>query len=152
MRRKLVLPLPRIVLHPITAPTIAAVHVYLASAHLAALEAGQVVWTHIWKGFGALLGAYVFAALASRRIPTRVKLALPGAGGGVKNSERVPILRRLRRQTPGQSDYRTNPVLGLHISGNRTNRPKGLQFNSQFLEDLKSEKNMKPGHHNLREG
>jgi hypothetical protein len=25
-----------------------------------------VEWTHIWKGFGALAGAYVFAALASR--------------------------------------------------------------------------------------
>jgi hypothetical protein len=23
-------------------------------------------WTHIWKGFGALAGAYIFAALASR--------------------------------------------------------------------------------------
>ena len=25
-------------------------------------------WTHVWKGFGALAGAYVFAALASRRL------------------------------------------------------------------------------------
>ena len=30
------------------------------------LFAGDVQWTHIWKGFGALAGAYVFAALASR--------------------------------------------------------------------------------------
>ena len=28
--------------------------------------AGDVQWTHIWKGFGALAGAYIFAALASR--------------------------------------------------------------------------------------
>jgi len=31
------------------------------------LFAGDWQWTHIWKGFGALAGAYVFAALASRR-------------------------------------------------------------------------------------
>jgi hypothetical protein len=28
--------------------------------------AGDVEWTHIWKGFGAVAAAYVFAALASR--------------------------------------------------------------------------------------
>jgi hypothetical protein len=46
---------------------LAAVHVYLAAAHLAELVAGSVDWTHLWKGFGALAGAYVFAAPASRR-------------------------------------------------------------------------------------
>jgi hypothetical protein len=62
----LVLPLPAFVLHPLTAVVIAAVHVYLATGHLAELAAGNVEWTHVWKGLGALAGAYVFAALASR--------------------------------------------------------------------------------------
>ncbi|HTF32205.1 MAG TPA: hypothetical protein VK714_00730 [Myxococcota bacterium] len=66
MPLRFVLPLPRIVLHPLTAVAIAAVHVYLAAGHLAKLAAGNVEWMHLWKGFGALAGAYVFAALASR--------------------------------------------------------------------------------------
>ncbi len=66
MRFRFVLPLPGFVLHPPTAVAIAVVHVYLASGHLAELAAGNVDWTHLWKGFGALAGAYVFAALASR--------------------------------------------------------------------------------------
>jgi hypothetical protein len=70
MRVRSVLPLPRFVLHPLTSGTIAAVHVYLAYGHLAQLISGEVVWVHIWKGFGALFGAYVFAALATRR-PTK---------------------------------------------------------------------------------
>jgi hypothetical protein len=61
-----VLPLPAFVLHPLTAVVIAAMHVYLAFGHLWQLFGGEVQWTHIWKGFGALGGAYVFAALASR--------------------------------------------------------------------------------------
>ncbi len=61
-----VLPLPAFVLHPLTAVIVAAVHVYLAAGHLSKLIGGDVEWTHIWKGFGALAGAYVFAALASR--------------------------------------------------------------------------------------
>jgi hypothetical protein len=63
---RLVLPLPAFVLNPITAMVIAVVHVYLAAGHLFKLIGGDVQWTHIWKGFGALAGAYVFAALASR--------------------------------------------------------------------------------------
>ena len=62
------LPLPAFVLHPFTALGIAAVHVYLAAEHLTKLfGGGPIHWTDIWKGFGALAGAYVFAALASRR-------------------------------------------------------------------------------------
>jgi hypothetical protein len=53
-------------MHPFTAVVIAAVHVYLAAGHLTKLFGGDVQWTHAWKGFGALAGAYVFAALASR--------------------------------------------------------------------------------------
>ena len=63
---RVVLPLPGFVLHPITALVIACVHVYLSAGHLVSLFGGEVQWTHIWKGFGALAGAYVFAALASR--------------------------------------------------------------------------------------
>jgi len=60
------LPLPAFVLHPLTAVGIAVMHVYLAAEHLLKLIGGEVTWTNIWKGFGALAGAYVFAALASR--------------------------------------------------------------------------------------
>ena len=63
---RVVLPLPDFVLHPLTALAIAAVHVYLAAGHLSKLISGAIRWTHIWKGFGVLAGAYVFAALASR--------------------------------------------------------------------------------------
>lgn len=66
MRFHLVLPLPRFVLQPLTAMVVATVHVYLAAGHLSPLFGGDVQWTHFWKGFGALGGAYVFAALASR--------------------------------------------------------------------------------------
>jgi hypothetical protein len=62
----LVLPLPSFVLRPLTAVVIAAVHVYLAAGHLWPLILGDVRWTHIWKGFGALAGTYVFTALALR--------------------------------------------------------------------------------------
>ena len=58
------LPLPAFVLRPITAAVIAAVHVYLAAGHLSRLFGGEVEWTHMWKGCGALAGAYLFTALA----------------------------------------------------------------------------------------
>ena len=63
---RFVLPLPAFVLHPITAVVIAVMHVYLAAGHLSKLFSGEVTWTNTWKGFGALGGAYVFAAFASR--------------------------------------------------------------------------------------
>ena len=66
MRSAFVLPLPGFVLNPFTAAVIAGVHLYLAFGHLSQLFGGDIQWTHIWKGLGALLGAYVFAALASR--------------------------------------------------------------------------------------
>ena len=66
MPTRFVLPLPSFVMHPYTAILIAAVHVYLSYGHLASLFAGDVQWTHFWKGFGSLAGAYIFAALASR--------------------------------------------------------------------------------------
>lgn len=68
----LTLPLPAFVLHPLPALVIAAIYVYLASGHLAKLFGGAAQWTDIWKGFGALAGAYVFAALASRGIAARL--------------------------------------------------------------------------------
>ena len=66
MRFGFVLPLPAFVLHPLTSVAIAGVHLYLAAEHLFQLFGGDVLWTHIWKGFGALGGVYVFAALASK--------------------------------------------------------------------------------------
>ena len=66
MKWSTALPLPGFVLNPLTALIIAVVHVYLSFGHLSALFGGDVQWTHIWKGFGALAGAYVFAAPAQR--------------------------------------------------------------------------------------
>lgn len=71
MSARWVLPLPAFVLHPLTAVIIAAVHVYLGAGHLSLLVGGEILWTHVWKGFGALAGAYVFAALASRSLASR---------------------------------------------------------------------------------
>jgi len=68
IRSSFVLPLPGFILRPFTAMVIAAVHVYLAFGHLLRLFGGDVQWEHTWKGFGALGGAYVFAALASRGV------------------------------------------------------------------------------------
>jgi hypothetical protein len=53
-------------LHPYTAVVIAVAHLYLSYGHLSELFGGDVQWTHFWKGFGSLGGAYVFAALATR--------------------------------------------------------------------------------------
>ena len=64
MRSNTLLPLPRWVLHPYTALVLAGVHLYLAWGHLLPLFGGDIQWTHTWKGFGALGGAYAFAALA----------------------------------------------------------------------------------------
>ena len=71
-----VLPLPGWVLHPYTAIFIAAIHVYLGAGHLAELFPGPPQWTDIWKGFGAMFGAYVFSALATRGF-ARLKSQLP---------------------------------------------------------------------------
>ena len=75
-----VLPLPRFVRHPLTLLIVAAAHVYLASGHLIDLFSGRGVhWTDIWKGFGALAGAYVFTALASRGMARQRASALSNA-------------------------------------------------------------------------
>jgi hypothetical protein len=66
--RGFVLPLPRFLFHPLGAAFVAVLHAYLGLGHLSKLVAGEVIWTHVWKGFGALGGAYVFAALASRAV------------------------------------------------------------------------------------
>jgi hypothetical protein len=71
MPSRFVLPLPRFVLHPFTAVGIAVLHIYLAQGHIAKLFDASAQWTDIWKGFGALAGAYVFAALASRGFSAR---------------------------------------------------------------------------------
>jgi hypothetical protein len=96
MRLNVVLPLPRFVLYPLTAVTIAVAHVYLSVGHLSQLVAGQVQWTHIWKRFGALFGAYVFAALATRGMRTRRQQAAMVADGlyhsaGVPDQKHNPI-------------------------------------------------------------
>ena len=60
-------------MHPFTALLMAGIHVYLSVGHLLKLFSGVVLWTHVWKGFGALAGAYVFAALASRGFARRLR-------------------------------------------------------------------------------
>ena len=76
-----VLPLPRFVLHPLTAVVLAAAHVYLAAGHLIELATGNVEWTHFWKGFGALFGAYVFAALVSRGLRPEAQRVISSVDG-----------------------------------------------------------------------
>jgi len=93
MRNNFVLPLPRFVLHPFTAAFIAVVHVYLAYGHLSKLFAGPVAWTDFWKGFGALFGAYVFAALASRRFAKPLPRGIPSQAN-VEKSGRVSVAGR----------------------------------------------------------
>jgi hypothetical protein len=63
---RFVLPLPGFLLHRYTAVFLAGIHLYLSVGHLSNVFGGDVQWTDIWKGFGSLGGAYVFAALASR--------------------------------------------------------------------------------------
>jgi hypothetical protein len=74
-----VLSLPGFVLHRYTAVVIAVVHVYLSVGHLLKLFGGDLEWTHFWKGFGALAGAFIFAALATRGF-ARHKSQLPSLG------------------------------------------------------------------------
>ena len=69
-------------LHPLTAVVVAVVHVYLAFGHLSELFGGDMQWTHIWKGFGAL------AAHTSSRHWLRARLADAKVGWiaiGMKN-------------------------------------------------------------------
>jgi hypothetical protein len=80
---RFVLPLPGFVLHPYTAVIIAIVHIYLSVGHLSELFGGDVQWTHFWKGFGSLGGAYVFAALATRGF-ARYKSQLPSPGAALR--------------------------------------------------------------------
>ena len=87
MRFGLALPLPRFILRPFTSVVIAAVHVYLAFGHLSQLLGGDIQWTHIWKGFGALGGAYVFAALASRGFVRREEIVHLETGHAVDGAE-----------------------------------------------------------------
>jgi hypothetical protein len=79
---RFVLPLPRFVLQPRTAIVIAVVHIYLSVGHFSELFGGDVQWTHFWKGFGSLGGAYVFAALATRGF-ARYKSQLPSPGAAL---------------------------------------------------------------------
>ena len=75
---RFILPLPAFVLHPLTALLLGAVHIYLAAGHVSKLFGGPIHWTDIWKGCGALAGAYVFAALASRGLAQHRKSKTAG--------------------------------------------------------------------------
>lgn len=49
---------------------LAAVHFWLGGGHLLALVRPEWTLTDVWKGVGAVAGAYYFLALASRGAPT----------------------------------------------------------------------------------
>jgi len=122
MQMKFVLPLPSFVRHPVTSGTIAAVHVYLAYGHLSKLVGGETQWVHIWKGFGALFGAYVFTALASRR-PTESPERTVPKENDTKNSNRVP-----ESQCHVLEKFSSPPELS---------DLNGFEFDSQDIKDLK---------------
>ena len=84
-------------LHPITSIIIAVMHLYLAAGHLGELVAGNLEWTHVWKGFGALAGADVFMALASRRMHTDWK--------DMKESPELSQSQEWRTRTDGSGNY-----------------------------------------------
>lgn len=67
MLRSWRLPLPGLVTGRPFCLLLAAIHFWLGCGHLGALARGALAWTHVWKGFGAVLGAYVFVALALGR-------------------------------------------------------------------------------------
>jgi hypothetical protein len=67
-----VLPLTGFIFMPLTSAIISAVHIYLAAGHLYQLFGGEITWTNIWKGFGALGGAYMFAAFAGRQFAKKM--------------------------------------------------------------------------------
>lgn len=54
---------------------VALVHVYLGGGHVIGLFGPHALWmdlwTDVWKGFGAWLGAYYFFALAGRPSPNK---------------------------------------------------------------------------------
>jgi hypothetical protein len=60
------LPLPRWATRPWFFVFLAALHVYMGGGHLLHLAQNPIGWTDIWKGFGAIFGAYYFMALAVR--------------------------------------------------------------------------------------
>jgi hypothetical protein len=58
---------PATVRHPTLVFTLLAVlHVYIGGGHLLHLVQHPISWTDIWKGFGAIFGAYYFIVLAVR--------------------------------------------------------------------------------------
>jgi len=104
---RLVLPLPAFVLHPLTALVIATLHVYLAAGHLSKLIGGELQWTHFWKGFGALAGVYVFAALGSRGLARHAGHHISLDQSGIGNST-FPLVGAAkapnhRRDTPAHT-------------------------------------------------
>ena len=89
---RFVLPLPGFVVHRYTAVVIAVVHIYLSAGHLSKLFGGALEWTHIWKGFGALAGAYIFAALASRGFARyEDQRDLPAVGAQAKRWSKLTV-------------------------------------------------------------
>ncbi|HXJ37380.1 MAG TPA: hypothetical protein VMS22_25410 [Candidatus Eisenbacteria bacterium] len=60
---KIGLPLPRFARSPIFFLGLAALQVHLGGGHILASFRTGVTWTDIWKGFGAMAGAYYFLAL-----------------------------------------------------------------------------------------
>ena len=92
MAFRFVLPLPGFVLHPLTSVFLGLVHVYLAVGHLGPLFGGDIQWTHFWKGFGALAGGYIFAALASRGFAQQRDRRSRGPGTGLSSPPNLEVI------------------------------------------------------------
>ena len=60
------LPLPHFATRRWFFVCLAFLHVYMGGGHLLHLAQHPLSWTDTWKGFGAILGAYYFIALAFR--------------------------------------------------------------------------------------
>jgi hypothetical protein len=61
------LPLPRFATRSWFFGFLSLLHVYMGGGHLVHLVQHPISWTDVWKGFGAIFGAYYFLALAVRQ-------------------------------------------------------------------------------------
>jgi hypothetical protein len=59
--------LPRFATRPWFFVFLALLHVYMGGGHVVQLLQYPASRTDVWKGFGAIFGAYYFIALAARR-------------------------------------------------------------------------------------
>ncbi len=71
------LPLPRFATRSWFLVFLAFLHVYMGSGHVLSVFENPISWTDTWKGFGAILGAYYFIAIAARARATTADTTRP---------------------------------------------------------------------------